>query len=261
MPLIYLPELRLHAHVTGPENGAPLLLIHGLGQDHQLWQSLCDRLPGHRILSYDLRGHGASDCPPAPYSMGSLIRDAERLCEHIGLKETVVIGHGLGGLVAQGLAVKRLDLVRGLVLSHTAARIGFSSQWQDRIAKIREGGMAALHDQVMERWFGRAWRDAPGLEAVSARFLATPAEGWTGCAAALSGSDFYQTTATLRLPCLALAGTGDGATPADLVRETAELIPGHRFGLIRGADHLPMLGRADEYANAIKTFLSEIGHI
>lgn len=260
MPLIYLPDLRLNAHVTGPEGGAPLLLIHGLGQDHRLWQSLSQQLPGHRILSYDLRGHGASDCPPAPYSMGSLIRDAERLCEHVGMKETVVIGHALGGLVAQGLAVKRLDLVRGLVLSNTAARIGFSSQWQDRIARVREGGMAALHDEAMERWFGRAWRDAPGLAEASARFLATDPEGWAGCAAALSGTDFYETTATLRLSCLAIAGTHDAATPADLVRETAELIPGHRFALIRGAGHLPMTDRPVEYANAIKTFLSEIGH-
>ena len=62
--------------------------------------------------------------PPPPYAMGALIRDAERLNDHFALKDAVVVGAGDGGLIAQGLAVKRLDLVRAMVLSNTATRIG-----------------------------------------------------------------------------------------------------------------------------------------
>lgn len=60
---------------------------------------------------------------------------------------------------------------------------------------------------------------------------------------------------------LAIAGANDGTTPPDLVRETAELIPGHRFHLMRGAGHLPMVEKPAEYAALLSRFLSEIGHV
>jgi 3-oxoadipate enol-lactonase len=88
-----------------------------------------------------------------------------------------------------------------------------------------------------------------------------PAEGYIGCGAAIAGTDFYTTTATLTLPTLAIAGTEDGSTPPDLVRETADLIRGARFHLIRGAGHLPCVEKPAEYAEVLTGFLKEIGHV
>lgn len=262
MAPIFLPDLRLNADIVGPQGAAPLVLIHALGTSLAIWDDLLPLLPpGLRILRLDLRGHGASDTPPGPYAMGALIRDVERLMDHFALKEAVVLGLSVGGLVAQGLAVKRLDLVRGLILSNTAARIGRPEQWQDRIAAVRAGGMATLHDATMERWLGRKWKENPALARLSSGFLSTSPEGWMGCAAAIAGTDFYETTATLTLPTLAIAGGNDGATPPDLVRETADLIRGHRFALIRGAGHVPMTEKPVEYAALLTQFLTEIGHV
>lgn len=89
----------------------------------------------------------------------------------------------------------------------------------------------------------------------------TNPEGWAGCAAAIGGTDFYTTTASLRLPALVIAGANDGTTPPDLVRETAELIPGHRFHLMQGVGHLPMVEQPQAYAALLKTFLAAIGHV
>lgn len=258
--LVWLDDLRLNAEISGPADGPALVLIHALGTDLSIWAPLVAALPRHRILRFDLRGHGRSDVPPAPYAMGALIRDTERLIEHFALKDAVVLGLSIGGLIAQGLAVKRLDLVRGLILSNTAARIGTAAQWNDRIAAVRAGGLTALADANMERWFGRGWRDAPTMPRIRALFEASPAEGWCGCAAAIAGTDFYETTATLRLPTLVIAGSNDGSTPPDLVRETAELIPGHQFRLIRGAGHLPVADRPEDYVQAVAGFLASIGH-
>ncbi len=259
--LVWLDDLRLDAQLSGPANGSPLVLIHALGTNQSIWTPLITALPHHRILRIDLRGHGASDVPTAPYTMGALIRDTERLMDHFVMKEAVVLGLSIGGLIAQGLAVKRLDLVRGLILSNTAARIGSAAQWQDRIASARGGGLAALADGTMERWFGRHWRDSPAMPAIRAIFESTPVEGWCGCAAAIAGTDFYETTATLRLPTLAIAGGNDASTPPDLVRETADLIPGHQFHLIRGAGHIPIADRPGEYVQAVTAFLTRIGHV
>ncbi|MGL4238111.1 3-oxoadipate enol-lactonase [Tabrizicola sp.] len=258
--LVWLDDLRLNAEISGPADGPPLVLIHALGTNLTIWNPLVAALPRHRILRFDLRGHGTSDVPPAPYTMGALIRDAERLMDHFAMKEAVVLGLSIGGLIAQGLAVKRMDLVRGLILSNTAARIGTAAQWQERIATVRDGGLAALADSTMERWFGRQWRSNPAMPALRTIFEATPVDGWCGCAAAIAGTDFFETTATLRLPTLAIAGSNDGSTPPDLVCETAELIPGHQFHLIRGAGHIPVADRPEDYAEVVSGFLSRIGH-
>ncbi len=86
-------------------------------------------------------------------------------------------------------------------------------------------------------------------------------DGYCGCGHAFSGTDFYPTTAALTLPTLAIAGSEDGATPPDLMRETQQLIKGSKFHLIRRAGHLPCVEQPEEYAQVLSDFMREIGHI
>lgn len=259
MPQLFLPDLRLHYRDEG--HGAPLVLSHALGLDLTMWDDLVARLPaGLRVIRYDHRGHGQSDCPAPPYAMGAMIRDAERLLDHLGVKDCVFVGLSLGGLVAQGLAVKRLDLVRGMVLSNTAARIGIESQWEARAEAVAQGGLEAIADATMERWFSRRFRAEGRHLPWRARLLEANPQGYCGTCAAIGGTDFYTPTAGLTLPTLAIAGTEDGSTPPDLVRETAELILGSEFQLLRGAGHLPPIDAPDAFAAALIGFLTRIGH-
>ena len=259
--LIMLPDIRLNARLTGPVGAPVLVLSHALGTDLTIWDGITDLLPTRfRILAYDHRGHGRSDVPTPPYTIGALIRDLERLMDHFALRDAVVIGVSLGGLVAQGLAVKRLDLVRALVLSNTAARIGTPELWQTRIAEVRQTGLDTYATAAMQRILGPGHATNPALPYLRGLLTQTHPDGWAGCAAAIGGCDFYTTTAALRLPTLAIAGANDGTTPPDLVRETADLIPGHRFALMRGAGHLPMVEKPAEYAALLETFLASIGH-
>ena len=261
MPLAYLPHLRLNYRFDGPAAGPVLVLTHALGLNLTIWDDVIPLLsPTLRILRYDHRGHGGSDTPPPPYSMGALITDAERLLDHLNIRDCVYLGLSMGGLVAQGLAIKRLDVVRGLVLSNTAAKIGTESLWQDRIAQVRAGGLAAINAAATERTFSRTFRATPEFTHWQDLMLHGNPDGYVGCAAAIAGTDFYTATASLRLPTLAIAGSEDAATPPDLIRETAELIPGSRFALIRGGGHLPFVERPQAYADALTTFLTDIGH-
>ena len=262
MALAYLPDLRLNYRFDGAAQGPVLVLNHALGTNLTIWDAVITLLPPSlRILRYDHRGHGGSDVPRAPYSMGALIRDAERLLDHLAIRDCVYLGLSMGGLVAQGLAIKRLDLVRGLVLSNTAAKIGTDRFWQDRIAQVRAGGLAAINAAATERIFSKAFRATPAIRQWQDLMMNSSAEGYLGCAAAIAGTDFYTPTASLRLPALAIAGSEDGVTPADLVRETADLIPASRFALIRGGGHFPFVERPAAYADALTTFLKDIGHV
>jgi 3-oxoadipate enol-lactonase len=234
-------------------------LVHALGTNLHLWDGLLAHLPkGLRVIRYDLRGHGQSDAPPAPYSMGRLITDAETVMDHLGVTDAAFLGLSVGGMIAQGLAIKRLDLVRALILSNTAARIGNAKLWEDRIAAVERDGLKALAPSILSRWFGTLPHDA---ETLTAMLTATPPVGYTGTCAAIAGTDFYTPTSGLRLPTLGIAGSEDRSTPPDLVRETVDLIPGSKFALMRRAGHLPCLDDPAGYACHVTRFLRETGHI
>ena len=254
MQVIDLDGLRLHVRDEG--SGLPVVFLNSLGTDLRLWDSIVQRLPGVRAIRMDNRGHGLSDCPPPPYGMGALVRDAEGVMEALGVSGAVVVGCSLGGMMAQGLAVKRPDLVRALVLSNTAARIGTSEMWQERVAAVEAGGVAALAEAVLQRWFPPAFHATGEIALWRNMLLRTPAAGYAGCAAAIAGTDFYTPLSGLRLPLLGIAGSEDGSTPPDLVRETAALVPDSRMEVIRGAGHLPMVDAPDAYVAVLSDFLA-----
>ena len=257
-----LDGLKVHYRDDGDPKGAPVVFSNSLGTDLRLWDAVVERLPASlRVIRYDKRGHGLTEALPSPYSMGSLISDAEALLDHLNVRGCVFVGLSVGGMIAQGLAVKRLDQIRAMVISNTGAKIGTPDMWRDRIAAVETGGIEALADTIMEKWFSAAFRQTPEIMAWRNMLTRQPATGYIGCSAAISEADFYSTTAELTLHTLAIAGSEDGSTPPDLVRETADLIKGARFHLIRGAGHLPCVEKPDEYARVLVEFLQEIGHI
>lgn len=262
MQIADLGDVQLHYQIDGDPDGAPLVFANSLGTDLRVWDAVVERLPaGLKVIRYDKRGHGLSSCPPAPYSMGALVRDAERLLDQLKVRDCVFVGLSIGGMIAQGLAVKRLDMVRALVLSNTAAKMGTAEMWQSRLKAVTKDGIEPLADSVMERWFGRDFRATPELQLWRNMLVQQSRDGYAGCCAAIAGTDFYTPTSGLRLPCLGLAGSEDGASPPDLVRETVNLIPGSQFHLFRRAGHIPCVEQPDAYAARLTQFLKETGHI
>ncbi|MEM7723521.1 MAG: 3-oxoadipate enol-lactonase [Pseudomonadota bacterium] len=262
MDFLDLGDVVLHVKAEGPEDGPPVVFANSLGTDLRLWDPVIARLPpGLRLIRYDKRGHGLSTCPPAPYSMGALIKDTEAVCAHFNATNCVFVGLSIGGMIAQGLAAKRLDLIRAVVLSNTAPKIGTRDMWDDRIATLRTSGLAGMSDTILARWFAPAFYKSRAAMPWRRMLETTPEEGYAGCAAAIAGTDFYSTTAALRLPALVIAGDHDGSTPPDLVKELADLIPGARYDLIRGAGHLPCVEQPDAFKTLLTGFLQDIGHI
>jgi 3-oxoadipate enol-lactonase len=262
MNLFVSKDVQLHYRQDGDPNGAPLVFANSLGTDLRLWDPVLSYLPkGLRIIRYDKRGHGLSSCPTGAYTMGALVHEIEALLDHLEVKNCFFVGLSIGGMIAQGLAVKRLDLIRAMVLSNTGAKIGQPTLWHDRIAAVETGGIEALADSILERWFSRAFQAHPDLALWRNMLVRQPDAGYMGCCAAISGTDFYTPTSGLRLPTLGIAGSEDGSTPPDLVHETVNLIPGAKFQLMRKAGHLPCVEQPQEYAKHLTNFMLETGHI
>ncbi|WP_299131950.1 3-oxoadipate enol-lactonase [uncultured Amaricoccus sp.] len=262
MRVITVNGLRVHHAIGGDPAGAPIVFANSLGTDLRVWDNLLPLLPpGLRVLRYDMRGHGLTDAPDGAYFMGDLVADAAALMEATGFRNAVFVGLSIGGVVAQGLAAERPDLVRAAVLSNTAAKIGTEDGWNERIATVRANGIEAIADQVMRLWFTRGFHSARADELALWRNMVvrTPLDGYLGCCAAIADTDLRASTAGLRLPVLALVGDQDGSTPPDLVRETAESIAGARFEIIRRAGHIPCVEQPEATAALIARFLRDLG--
>ncbi|MCF6233131.1 MAG: 3-oxoadipate enol-lactonase [Rhodobacteraceae bacterium] len=257
-----LGKVQLHYRIDGDPDGAPVVFSNSLGTDMRLWDAILPLLPkGLRIIRYDKRGHGLSSLPPAPYSMSDLVDDVEGLLDLLEVKDCLFVGLSIGGMIAQGLAARRLDLIRAMVLSNTGAKIGTPDMWDTRIAAVNADGIGALADGVMERWFSSAFCATPELAIWRNMLVRQPNAGYAGCCAAISGTDLVNTTSQLRLPVLGIAGSEDGSTPPDLVRETSGLVPGSKFELVRGAGHLPCVEQPEAFAAILNGFLRETGHV
>ena len=250
----------LHWRSDGPEDGPALVFSNSLGTDLRIWDPLLPHLPeGWRLIRYDKRGHGLSDLPDGEWGMGDHVADLMGLLDGLGVTDVVVCGLSVGGLVAQGLAAERPDLVRVVILCDTAAKIGDPALWDDRIRTARENGIGAMADAVMERWFTPAFRrDRADFPLYRNMLTRTTPGGYAGTCAAIRDTDLRESTGRLTLPCLAVCGDQDGATPPDLVRETASLIPGSRFELIRGAGHIPCVEQPEALGALITDFLAEV---
>ncbi|MBO6519216.1 MAG: 3-oxoadipate enol-lactonase [Rhodospirillales bacterium] len=246
----------------GPEDGPVVVFANSLGTALSLWDKLCERLPSSlRRVRFDLRGHGGSSVPDEPFGIEDLVGDAEGVMDALGIKDAAFVGLSIGGMIAQGLASKRPDLVRVAVFSNTAAKIGDPDLWNDRIRAIEAQGLEGIADGVMERWFGEDFRATDEVKYWRQMLVDTDPQGYIGCCRAIAGADLRESTAALRLPVLGIAGTADLSTPPDVVRETVATIPGSRFEVIEGAGHLPCVEAPDLYANLIMSFLKETDYV
>ena len=249
-------ECTLHVRVDGPANGRPVMFGNSLGTDMRVWDAMLPYLPeGLRLIRYDKRGHGLSDCPPGPYSIEMLADDAAAVIAALGVGPVTFIGLSIGGLIGHGLAHAHADKIKALVLMDTGVKIGTPEMWAERIDALRADGMGGMVEAILQRWFSPDFRADP--EAVTVwrnMLLQTPLEGYIGCSQAIAKADFGGKP--LDLPIMAMGGSTDLSTPPDLVQATADL---HRasFHLIEGVGHLPCVEKPEDTARLITDFLKE----
>lgn len=254
MHVLTRPWGAMHYRIDGPEDGTAVLFANSLGTDLRLWDPVLPHLPGIRAIRYDKRGHGLSD-PAGPTTIADLAEDAAALIRAVATGPVAVAGLSIGGMIAQSLAHRHPGLVRAAVLSNTAPRMGAPDAWAARIEAVRTGGLAAIADGVMDRWFAPGFRARPEVAPWRNMVIATRPEGYIAACEALAEADLTAATATLRLPVLVIAGADDGASPPDLVRGTATLIPGARFAEIPATGHLPCVEAPAAWAALALPFL------
>ena len=258
MPFANVNGTRLFYRLEG-RIGRPLLILsHSIGTDNGMWApQAADLLPHFQILRYDTRGHGASDAPAGEYSIEMLGRDVLGLADALGIKQFAFCGLSLGGAIGQWLGIHGAERLTHLILANTSPQFGPSSNWESRIKMVREGGMRAIVDMAMNRFFSpdTLARDDVFASAVRDVLLATDATGYVGCCAALRDVDNRESLRQIRVPTLVIAGDRDVSTPWEGHGEIlAHEISGARVVRLPAA-HLSNLERSRSFTASLLDFL------
>jgi 3-oxoadipate enol-lactonase len=251
MKFVKANGLVIHYLDQGRRDGPPLVFINSLGTDFRIWNEVAEILaPDFRILTYDKRGHGLSEFGPDKNDMADYARDLAALLDVLGVGSATIVGLSIGGLIAQELYRQSSERVAALVLCDTAAKIGTDETWDQRIDLAERGGIEALADAVMERWFTAHFRATRSTELAGMRAMLTrtPKQGYLAACGALKRADLRPYAGRIQAPTLCLVGDEDGSTPPALVKEMAALIPGSRFEIIEGAGHLPNVEKPEVVA-------------
>jgi 3-oxoadipate enol-lactonase / 4-carboxymuconolactone decarboxylase len=216
MPFATVDNTRIFYRLEGNDGQPVLVLSHSIGCDHSLWdQQVPGLLQDFQVLRYDTRGHGASDAPKAEYSIEQLGRDVLGLADWLGISKFAFCGLSLGGMIGQWLGINAPDRITALVLANTSPRVAPKQNWDDRRRMVLEGGMAAIADIVMQRFFSPETlaEGNPYASSIRAVILGTDPAGYAGCCSAIRDMDHTGSLGKIRVPTLVIVGDHDVSTP------------------------------------------------
>jgi 3-oxoadipate enol-lactonase len=231
----------VHHVEEGPAGAPPLVLCNSLGTTLDMWApqlpALAERF---RVVRYDRRGHGRSPVPPGPYTIDDLGGDVLELLDRLGLERVHFCGLSIGGAVGMWLAVHAPERVDRLVLCCTRPAFPPPEQWTERAAAVRQGGVAAVAEAALERWFTAPFRAARPdvVDRFRAMLVETPAEGYAACCEALGALDLRASLGAVAAPTLVVAGEADPVAPPEEGEALAAAIPGARHAPVPGAAHI-----------------------
>jgi len=256
MPVLTRPDgVRLYHEVHGAEDGAPLILLEGMGGDIPGWRRNIPVLARElRVIAYDFRGNGDSDEPAGPVTMATFVEDTLALLDSLGIERAHIYGQSFGGMVAQELALTTPRRVRTLILGCTdmgprraippTAKAPKAEPWRalyaprfpdrhpEHVAEdLRIGAAQPKHPQGQRR----QWE-------------------------AMESFDSFLRLPSLRVPTLVLHGTEDQLIPVESASRLVARIPGAELVLLPGAGHVYHSEQADAADAAVLDFIRRHAH-
>ena len=257
--------MRRELYVDEHGDGFPLLLITGLGYAVWCWTrqlpALAER---HRVIAFDNRGSGRSSKPPGPYSIEQLADDAASVLAARRLERAHVLGHSMGGFVAQTLALRRPELVERLVLVATAAGGSEGFPQPEATTKAWLAASALPAEEYARATWPFSWQEGwPEAhpdeyeELFAARLeFPTPPESWAAQYAACQAfAERGVAVEAVRHPTLVVHGDRDRIVDYRNGEQLAQRLPDARLETFAGHGHLPMLEAPERFNAAVLDFL------
>jgi pimeloyl-ACP methyl ester carboxylesterase len=263
MPFVEVePGVRLYYEEFG--SGHPVVFVHGGAGSHEIWEqqvyALADR---YRTVTYDLRGHGQSDKPPAGHSIARFVDDLLVLLDVLAVPRCTLVCHGIGGYVGVRCAVQAPARLARLVLVSTGTRlvgeadeVGFApTLWADYVQGMAVN-KADASARLLETYFYRDPGEAT-RHALLAVMLQWPAYAMKLLARDLEATHLDEILPAVGVPTLVIHGVHDRKQRYGGALALARRIPGARLVPFHDSGHVPQVEEAERFNRVLAEFIEE----
>jgi len=256
--------MELPAYLEQGQGDTAVFLLHGVGGGKEAWAHNQPVLAaqGVRTIAWDMPGYGAS-LPLATCSNAALAGALKNLIDHIGAKRNILLGHSMGGMIAQELAALHPLLVHGLILHSTSPAFGKGDgAWQQqfllsRFAPLDQGlGMAGLALQLVPGMFAPD-ADPARIAQAAALMASVPQASYRAALAAIVSFNRLADLGQIAVPTLCLAGELDKNAPPAVVEKMASRIAGAQYVCLSGVGHIANIETADLFNRTVMSFLKK----
>lgn len=250
------------AYLSRGSGPTAVVFLHGVGGGKGAFPRQLEALAarGYRAVSWDMPGYGGTPAVE-PYTIGELARSLERLIDALAPKKCAIVGHSMGGMVAQEAYALFSQKIQGLVLSGTSPAFGKpGGAWQQSFLQARLGPLDAgktmpeLAERLVQGMLGES-PDPEGVRIALALMSAVPSATYRAALSALMGFDRRALLPEIAVPTLTVAGERDTNAPPAVLEKMAEKISGASYQCIAGAGHLANLERPSEFNDVLLSFL------
>ena len=258
MEMLEVNGVAIHTHEIGPSDGPTLFFANSLGTDFRIWQKFIPYIPNsYKAIFYDKRGHGLSEVAPGSVSISDLASDVVRIADAKSVDTFCIIGVSIGGQIGLEVASQYPDRIGALVFSNSAPKIRDEEFWDTRIQSISQTGILPAADRILEMWFSEDFRNSCPIELKGWKAMLSriPMDGYLACCEALKLGDLRSHASQIEHETLVIAGTEDGSTPPELVKEGYKQFKNAQFKVIHGSGHLPPIEKPKEFAQLIFPFI------
>jgi len=250
--------------ISAGGGGTAVYLLHGVGGGKEAWaanlQPLADA--GYHAIAWDAPGYGQSPLVD-PYSVKNIAAALKQLMEHLGARRNIVLGHSMGGLIAQEAYAHYPWLFDGLILSATTAAFGKpGGEWQQEFLRARfaplDAGrsMASLADELVQGIVAPGASDAV-RHAMTSVMAGVPESTYRLAVTAISTFDQRANLANVHVPTLVLSGEHDTTAAAAVMERMAARIEGAEYRQLPGVGHIANMERPEDFNRAVIAFLQK----
>jgi len=257
-----VPGGAIDYNTEGPRNGVPVLFVHGFPFSRAMWAPQAAALKAdHFVVTYDVRGHGASDPGDGHYSVELFVDDLVALLDRLHLKSAVAVGLSMGGYILLRAIERHPERFRGLVLADTRAEADGNEgkiRRARQAADVREKGLASFAENFLKGVLAESTLTGnPALvESIRSVILGTSPLAVAGTLIALAGrTDSSSSLYRIAVPTLVLVGRDDALTPPSASQAMKDKIPGAEMRVIPDAGHLSNLENPEEFTRHLSAFL------
>jgi 3-oxoadipate enol-lactonase len=261
-------NIDIHYELHGPLDDANrpwIVFSHSLACASEMWRPQIAEFAGdYRVLTFDTRGHGRSSAPAAAadyanYHFDALVSDVATLLDALKIEKPDFVGLSMGGMLGQAFAIKHPGRLKSLTIADSVCEwpAGSAETFASRVEQARQGGMKAVLQGSLDRWFTAPYRQSntAEIDAIAQMILTTKVDGYAGCSYSIPRINFTKELAGIKAPILVMTGRHDPATTVALAEQIHEASPGSILEIIEGAAHLSNVENPKAFNGAIRRFL------